>query len=110
MSTPTTDAQPLYSEMGADPDFGEIVEMFVDEMPQRVDALLAEMQSGNMDELQRLADQIKGAAGSYGFDAITAPAARLEASVRDGEPEAQIQTALDELVAFCGRVRAGAPE
>jgi HPt (histidine-containing phosphotransfer) domain-containing protein len=110
MSTPTTDPQPLYSEMGADPDFGEIVEMFVDEMPERIEALLAEMQSGNMDELQRLAHQIKGAAGGYGFDPITAPAARLEASVRDGEPESDIQTALDELVGFCSRVRAGAPE
>ena len=49
MTTPTTDPQPLYSEMGADPDFGEIVEMFVDEMPERVDALLAQMQSGNME-------------------------------------------------------------
>ncbi len=63
-----------------------------------------------MDELQRLAHQIKGAAGSHGFDAITAPAARLDASIRDGEPEAQIQTAFDELVAICGRVRAGALE
>jgi HPt (histidine-containing phosphotransfer) domain-containing protein len=109
MSTTTTAEIIYYSALGGDPDFAEIVALFVDEMPGRVRDMQAHFGCANWDELARLAHQLKGAAGSYGFDQLTPFAAGLEKSVRNGEPAAAVRAALDELLEVCGRVRAGAP-
>ena len=110
MSTAVGDAEPLYSTLAEDPDLGEIVDMFVDEMPDRISKLLAQLESGSWEELRRAAHQLKGAAGSYGFDAISPSAAALEDSLRNSKPEAEIQKAAESLVALCQRATPGTPE
>lgn len=97
----------LYSTFGADPDLGELVEMFVDEMPGRIESLLNLYQSADRDGLKRFAHQLKGSAGSYGFEPITPLAARLEHSLKANEPEAAIKQAVDELLDLCSRARSG---
>ncbi|MGC4002095.1 MAG: Hpt domain-containing protein [Pirellulales bacterium] len=96
-----------YSTLADDPDLGEIVEMFVDEMPGRIRDLQTQFRINDWDQLARLSHQLKGAAGSYGFDQITPYAARCEKAVRNELPHAEIQTAFDELVKACQRVRCG---
>jgi HPt (histidine-containing phosphotransfer) domain-containing protein len=98
-----------YSVLGDDQDLADIVALFVEEMPLRVRHLKAHFGCANWDELARLAHQLKGAAGSYGFDQLTPFAARLEKTVRNEEPQTSIREALDDLVDACGRVRTGAP-
>jgi histidine phosphotransfer protein HptB len=98
---------PIYSKLGGDPELGELVEMFVSEMPDRVTAMLARYDTGDFKELARLAHQIKGAAGSYGFGDLTPAAARLEFSACKNEPADLIREAVDELIELCGRLRAG---
>lgn len=110
MSTSVGNAEPLYSTLAEDPDLGGIVEMFVDEMPDRIGNLLAQLESGNWEELRRAAHQLKGAAGSYGFDDISPSAAGLEAALRGGDPEEEIQKAVASLVGLCQRATSGAPE
>ena len=100
----------LYSSLGADPDLGELVVMFVEEMPDRVDNLLEQYQASDWDGLYRAAHQIKGAAGSYGFNQLTPSATELEAAVRDRQPEQEILASLNVLIDQCRRVRAGTPE
>lgn len=95
--------------MGADPDLAKIVEMFVEEMPDRIARLLDLYESADWEELRRTAHQLKGAAGSYGFDPISPCAARLEKAVRGEAPEDQIRHAVDELVDLCRRATSGAP-
>jgi HPt (histidine-containing phosphotransfer) domain-containing protein len=109
MSGTATAEVAYYSVLGDDRDLAEIVALFVEEMPLRVRHLQAHFGCANWDELGRLTHQLKGAAGSYGFDQLTPFAARLEKAVRNGEPQASIRAALEELVEACGRVRAGAP-
>jgi len=99
----------LYSALGGDEDLGEIVEMFVDEMPDRISALLGQLNSSDWEALRRSAHQLKGAAGSYGFAAITPCAATLENSIRQELPEEQIHRAVEDLVSMCRRTRAGTP-
>jgi len=110
MSTSIGNAEPLYSTLAEDPDLGKIVDMFVDEMPDRISNLLAQLESGNRDELRRAAHQLKGAAGSYGFDAISPSAATLEDTLQNGEPEEEILRATEALVALCRRATAGTPQ
>ena len=106
----TTDSSTLiYSELGADPDLGELVDMFVAEMPDRMQALQQSHNDGNAEELGRLAHQIKGAAGSYGFHQLTPQAARLERAVKDNQPEDEVLRSLEELMQMCSQIRAGAP-
>jgi HPt (histidine-containing phosphotransfer) domain-containing protein len=97
----------IYSTLGDDPDLADIVEMFVDEMPERVETLTKFFIAKDWEELGRMAHQLKGAAGSYGFDDLTPGSAALEESVRKGGTEADISTALDHLVDQCQRVRPG---
>jgi len=109
MSRLIRETGPIYSRLGTDPNLAEIVEMFVEEMPDRIARLLDLYESADWEELRRMAHQLKGAAGSYGFDPISPCAARLETAVREEAPEDQIRAAVDELVGMCRRATSGAP-
>ena len=100
----------IHSTMGGDPDFAELVEMYVEEMPERIAALQQAFDNRDMENLSRAAHQMKGAAGSYGFDSVTPLAAALEASVRDDTPEEDLLKTLNVLLGVCRRIRAGSPE
>lgn len=98
----------LYSSLGADPDLSDLVEDFVGALPQRVVKLRERFDETDWVGLATLAHQIKGAAGSYGFDQLTPYAASLEQAARSAE-EAEIRISLAELIRLCSRLRAGAP-
>ena len=101
---------PIYSTMGSDPDLGELVELFVNEMPERVRNLTTLLEQSNWEELRRAAHQLKGAAGSYGFDAISPVAAIVEDEIRGEHREEEICQAIEELCDMCLSARAGMPE
>lgn len=108
MSDTLLDRDYLFSEFGDDPDLAEIIEMFVNDMPDRLVGLARCVAAGDWQELGRLAHQLKGACGSYGFHQLTTPAARLELACRtDHCSEGEIRAAAESLIELCGRVRAG---
>jgi histidine phosphotransfer protein HptB len=98
----------VYSSL-ADTDLGELIEMFVQEMPDRINALATQARDRDWPQLSKTAHQLKGAAGSYGFKVITPCAARLESVAKDGRQEEAILAALDELLDLCRRMRSGVP-
>jgi len=102
MSVSEGDGAPIRSAFAGDPDMRELVEFFVDQMPQRVEALRSSFESGSYEELRSLAHQLKGAGGSYGFPQITESARRLEEQAMRADLEAMRQ-GVDELVSLCGR-------
>jgi HPt (histidine-containing phosphotransfer) domain-containing protein len=99
----------VYSRLGDDPEMTDILEAFVDEIPGRIAAMLEQYAAGNWEALRRLAHQLKGAAGSYGYDSISPCAQRLERTIIDGEPTQAIHDALIELQELCSRIRCGRP-
>ena len=104
MSSDVKQMEPLYSSLASDPLLGEIVDMFVDEMPDRVESLQQYHQQGDWEGLRRTAHQLKGAAGSYGFESISPCAAEVEDAIRrDDSPETIVQS-LERLVELCNRV------
>lgn len=109
MTMTRSQTDPLYSTLGKDPDMGVLVEIFVEEMPDRVADLLDWLDKSDWEGLRRAAHQLKGAAGSYGFTPITPSAARVEDSIRQSRPEKEIHRAVQELADLCNRARAGAP-
>ena len=96
------------SEYAQDPDMAELVQIFVAELPKRIAAMEAAHREGALSALTRLAHQMKGAAGGYGFPSISQLAGRLEATIKESrEPERALKEASDslrELVELCGRV------
>ena len=100
----------IYSRLGGDPELADILCLFVEEMPARVAKLLRLLDEGNWEELRRTAHQLKGSAGSYGFEPLSPPANRVERAVLDNEPEEQIRESVMELVNLCSRVRYDVPE
>ncbi len=110
MTQMSTDIEPLYSSLGADPDLAEIVDLFVDEIPDRVSLLLEQLDASNWEGLRQTAHQLKGAAGSYGFSDVTPFAAEVEDGIKAQDPEDQIAESVRALANLCGRIRSGAAE
>jgi HPt (histidine-containing phosphotransfer) domain-containing protein len=104
-----TDAGEIYSCLGDDPDLEDIVEMFVQELPGRVAVLLSQLNASDWQGLRGTTHQLKGTAGSYGFEPLSRGAARAECALRNGEPEEQIRAAVNDLIDLCGHARCGKP-
>lgn len=99
----------IYSELCADPELQEIVAEFVGELPHRVEAMRESLEAGSWDVLQRLAHQVKGAAGSYGFQPVTPLAGEIERGARDRAPELEIEQGIIELQNLIERLTADPP-
>jgi HPt (histidine-containing phosphotransfer) domain-containing protein len=83
MTTPTPHT-PLRSSLAGDPDMAELVDMFLEELPQRLTVLTTAVDAGDIETLRRLAHQLKGAAGGYGFgDASQSQLSSMAGSIAD---------------------------
>ncbi len=102
-------ATAIYSDLGGDPDLGDLVALFVEEMPERAQTIRSHHASGDLELLRRAAHQLKGAAGSYGFAPISAAAAELDQAIRSGAPGDRISACVERLIQLCLSARAGAP-
>jgi HPt (histidine-containing phosphotransfer) domain-containing protein len=99
----------LYSNLAGDPTLGPLVDLFVAEMPSQIARLIDRLEGCDWEGLRQAAHQLKGAAGSYGFPAISPAAAQLEDAIRRQLPEETIRQAVDQLVDFCRQARGGTP-
>ncbi len=97
-------AAPIRSEFADDPDMLELVEFFVQEMPERVQTLAECWRDSKLEDLESLAHQLKGASGGYGFEVISEAASRVERSLKDGDEVDQLHAQVDELIDLCRRV------
>ena len=98
--------QHLVSALAEDEDMGEIVRQYVRDLPERSSAILRAFEASDVETLTRLAHQLKGSAGAYGFPLITEAAAAVEAAVASGLDHESIQARAEELANLCRRARA----
>jgi HPt (histidine-containing phosphotransfer) domain-containing protein len=91
--------QPIRSTYEDDPDMLELVQSFAEELPERASALEALLANGQLDDLQVLAHQLKGAGGGYGFQVITDVAASLERALKEGRDLTAVKQSTDQLCA-----------
>ncbi len=94
---------PIRSIFEDDPDMAEIVVAFVAELPGRAQGAEELLSQDDLPELQRLAHQLKGAGGGYGFPQITEVAAGLEQALKQGAAESVIK---DRCAVLCEVLRA----
>jgi HPt (histidine-containing phosphotransfer) domain-containing protein len=103
-------AAPIVSEYARDPDMAELIIFFIAELQSRIGVMSQAVESGDLKCLKTMAHQIKGAAGGYGFPAITNCAAELEAVLNDDGVESPgLRQKTDALIAVCNRAIAGVP-
>ena len=107
MNISISDNDAIYSSLATDSWMSELVEMYVAEMPKRIAALEEAFASGDRVNLKCAVHQMKGAAGSYGFDPLSLTAADLDSAIREGQSPEAIHRKFDELIQLCRRIRTG---
>jgi HPt (histidine-containing phosphotransfer) domain-containing protein len=96
----------ILSDFADDPEMQDLVELFVNELPERLAVLRTGLESNALEQVQRVAHQLKGASGGYGFPMIGDCAARVETAVKTGAAIDQIRRCVDELSELCRRAAA----
>lgn len=104
------DAQSFFSPLALEPDLAELVEIFVSDLPDRVAEIRRYAQFEDWSEVRRLAHQLKGAGGSYGFPHLSEAAQQVELAGKEREPSDAIDGALEVLASACAATKAGAPK
>jgi len=98
-------APPLFSQLPMDDaEFCEIVEEFIVQLEQRLEALDAALNAENFQTVSEIAHWIKGAAGTAGFDSFTQPSGHLERLAKHG-PHAQIRDWVEKLKSLRQRIQ-----
>lgn len=97
----------IHSELGDPETFGEIIEIFLEQLPERLDQLDGFLNSADYRQLAQIAHQLKGAGGGYGYPGLTQGAAKLEAEARQPQPsQSVLRNLLQSLRQYQGRMRA----
>ncbi len=96
----------IQSAFRDDPEMSELIELFVAELPERMRSLQEMFASGDLAGVRRMAHQLKGASGGYGFAPIGARAAELESALRASADLRLVRKRLDELHDLCSRAAA----
>jgi HPt (histidine-containing phosphotransfer) domain-containing protein len=91
----------MLSEFADDMDMQPLISEFLAELDERLAAMETLVRQGDFAELGRLAHQLKGAGGGYGYPAITQAAACLEGAARGEAPDEQVGPAFTALAALC---------
>lgn len=91
-----------------DPGFAGLVELFVSELGEDVDGLRRALLASDAGELARLAHQLKGSCGSYGFPELSRRAAELERAAKSGADGAALESAFSAFEKACASVRSAA--
>ena len=99
--------EPIRSVYENDPDMVVLVQAFGADAPKRAHALEDLLSQGQLEELRRIAHQLKGAGGGYGFHQITDAAARLEEALKEDASESVIKERTSILCEVLRAVRGG---
>ena len=108
VSNKTEQAVPdaIYSEFSDDADLEELIDEFAAGLEDDAKAMRKVLEDGDYDELRRLAHQMKGAGGSYGYQTLTEAAKILEDAAISKNIETS-KTALEEFEVLCRAVYQG---
>ncbi len=98
----------LKSKYENDPEMRELIELFVEELPERMGTIVSAWENRNLDTLRRMAHQLRGASGGYGYPTIGEAAGKLEEQLKglqaaDDTALEGVANGLRELTELCRR-------
>ena len=94
---------PVHSDFSGDPDYLELLNFFVDALPERIARLREFQESGEFESLRELVHQLKGAGGGYGFPGMSEAARELESACKETNHDL-ISERLDQLTEYMNRI------
>jgi HPt (histidine-containing phosphotransfer) domain-containing protein len=86
-----------------DPEIADLVPGFLENRRKDIETMGAALKQGDFETIQILGHSMKGAGGSYGFDAITDIGKSLEQAAKDKDID-RIGQSLQELSDYLDRV------
>jgi len=86
-----------------DPEIADLIPGFLENRRKDIKAMDEALRQGDFEAIQVLGHSMKGAGGSYGFDAVTDIGKSLEQAAKDKDAEG-IQRSVQELSAYLDRV------
>jgi len=102
----TAPDEAIASAFRDDPAMVGVIAEFVGQLPERLAQMRQAAGAGLWDVLRRLAHQLKGAGGSYGYTCLTEAARELESHANQADVEGAV-LALNHLARLCERIQAG---
>ena len=102
------DSNRILSEFADDPDMCDLVTEYVGKMPRRIDQMADAFENNQREQLIRLAHQLKGSGGGYGFPILTDTAGRLEhllMSLPDDDL-GSVESEFNALIEICSKMAA----
>lgn len=97
---------PLYSVLESDASKGELIDEFVFELAERIDALQDAEAHGLMDELQSLCDALAQDARETGYEPLAVVAREVSRAAAESKQDAA-QEGIVDLTELAQRVRLG---
>jgi len=106
---PPEDTQPLYSTlMEEEPDIGDIVLQFIDQLPETIDNIRNAYEIGDRKKLKDLVHNLKGMGGGFGYPQLSDMSKKIEQLLLENNIEA-IGTVIGEMDIVISRIKAGKP-
>jgi HPt (histidine-containing phosphotransfer) domain-containing protein len=87
-----------------DPDIADLIPGFLENRHKDIKTMGEALTQGDFETIQVLGHSMKGAGGSYGFDAITDIGGSLEQAAKDKDAEG-IQRSVQELAIYLDQVK-----
>ncbi|MBC8115939.1 MAG: Hpt domain-containing protein [Candidatus Saccharimonas sp.] len=97
----------VYSSWQSDPDYSDLLPLFVDELPSMRRTLLEFAKVCDFENVKREAHKLRGSAGGYGYPGLSQLAGQLEDTCKTSARDSNaILQDLDQLIGYIERVRA----
>ncbi len=100
---PAYDDSVLISSLADDPEFVQVLDIFIETLPKMLDSIRAAWRQSDMDTLKRQIHELKGAGGSAGFPVVMEHAAQIENTIETGQADQLAQT-VEELLGLCEQI------
>ena len=103
MSTQLCQTENIRSEYADDPDFAELLELFLDSTQSKGSELREAFASQQWDAIRVIAHQLKGAGGGDGFSGLTSVAGDVESACKSNDIQ-RIGATLNQLLSYIERL------
>jgi response regulator RpfG family c-di-GMP phosphodiesterase len=99
------EAQRFRSDFADDPEMKDLVEEYIKRLPIEVAKLLSVLEEKDTEAVRRIAHQLKGSGGGYGFAKLTELAAVTDHSIKKGADLDQVKGEIDALIDYVRQIQ-----
>ena len=101
---PADGSNRIKSSNASNPQIMAIIPEFVDGLPSKVRKMTDLLERDDLPALQRVAHELLGTCGGYGFAPVSQPARTVEQSIKAGQPLESIIPAVKSLIEVIRRI------